>query len=312
MDDAVTPLAVNYRIGADDRGGLSSVSGKIRFVSLLLAAAIGSALPALLFLCLKLALPLVIAGLLQGLLLGFFLRSIFRNARLRNKSAALMVSLSTCLLAIAVLHTGFFLWDVFLVYRRFAGSGAGIRPFALYNLVLQLDVGRGGIAGYAIMRLRNSAYMTATFVHALVTPIMAWRLVKEQATSAYCQTCSKWIDKSVNALVLPAGLAKPLVEAVRSGEVERALALARIAADLPLGNSCAVARLYECKTCGEPMIDVIQKSFGRRGGNLALLKPTVVTKGFAAALRSDPVVAVEEPADEASEAEENESSPAEQ
>ena len=299
---AISSVTMEYRRGSEEfSANVKSISQLTLFV---LLAAFVSALPP--FFCLNLKMPIgfVLTALAQGFVLGICLRWIFRTVKLRDRRLALCVAIMSATLAVIFMHVGFYLQSVLSVYRiMFPAASSSrpgsflfslTRPFRVYNLMVQFTVGHGGLFGYSIFRLRNSTYSTSTIVHAFITPYLTWKTSKLQLSTAFCESCAVWMGKPQNAAVLPVGMRDALIDTVKSGDIKKALEITHAAVGLPLGNSCVVARYSRCPTCGAMMADVVARGYGRRNASkIVALLPVAVTQEFIDALRSDPVVVIE-------------------
>jgi hypothetical protein len=193
-----------------------------------------------------------------------------------------------------------YLREVVMLSMRFGNKSGGAftpaglfhsHPFGLYDAMILNPRGYwGGFIGYFFLRLHHSVFVNAAVVHLLATAFLTWRICRVQLQAAFCASCGRWVEPA-NVAVLPAKFLDPLVLAVQSNDVEQALAVTHTAAHLPLGTSCAIARLRHCKTCDSKMVDVILRSYGRRrSGSSIALKAMEVNDELIAALRSEPVL----------------------
>jgi hypothetical protein len=295
---------IGYRQRSEEFGGLTDVSGLFRLICLIVLVAIASSVLPVVFLFTHQLRFFILFSLGQGVVLGIGLQKIFRAVKLRKKTFAFATALVTSLLGILLIHAGFYFVSVLTTFesasRRF-GKPIGAfplfqsRPYLLYNMAVKLSVGQGGFGGYLAYRLGNHTYSSMLFVHAVFTSILAWQICKSQLAGAFCESCGRWMSKPRNSAVVPTGLGEMLVEAVQSGEPDKALAITRAAADLPLNYACVVARSYRCGSCGGQMVDVIRKQYARRAAKVfVMLKPVDASPEFVDALQSDPVVVADE------------------
>jgi hypothetical protein len=292
--------AIVYRRGVEEFRGWADLPGMF---SLLARAALAAFIAAAIV-----SLPLafgsgalfVLAQFVEGIFLGAGLTRVFRSLRVRNRAVAGQVFIFSVLIALILPHAAIYLHDIYLLSRRAMtvyGSSfirAYRGAYQLQNTFLVFKTGYGGLLGSMLLHFQVEAYAGFVFVQTIITIFVAWKIASRQLASPFCESCGNWMRLPINAAVVHVDLGDFLVEAVQTIDAEKALAVVRTAADVPLGVGCVIARLFRCKTCDAQMVDVIRKGFSRRSNKQAvMLKPVVVTREFVFALRSDPVVAVE-------------------
>jgi len=296
--------ALQYRQGREELRNWNDLPGMSRLVLRVLMAIAVSAALTFMWVPFGFLKTFLLAGLGQGMSLGIGLGMAFRASRLRRRSIGLPVAIVASVLTVMLVNYGLYVREVIRLFMLVRPPGG--HPFTwsmwlhshLFNAFDIVVLKRRGVAsgflGYMQLRLRDSLFVGIVLVHLTVTMFMAWRICRVEMGAAFCESCGIWLQPR-NAAVLPESFTDPLVLAVRSNDVEQALAVTHAAAQLPLRNSCVVARSHRCGSCGENWVDVILKIYGRRGTNSTALKMTKVSDEFLAALRSEPVLEAELP-----------------
>jgi hypothetical protein len=307
MPDEVTdpthasPQAIVYRRGVEEFRGWADLPGMF----LLLARAALAALIAAAIVCLPLLFGgyvlCIFAQFLLGIFLGGGVSRAFRMSRVRNRAVAVQVFIFAVLIALILPQAAVYLYDIVrlslqAMHRFGLGFFSAYRWMVSFHSTFLISKTRhGGLLGSILFHFQNEAYAGFAFVQTIVTIFIAWKISARQLVSPFCESCGNWMRPPINAAVVHVDLGDYLVEAVQTGDAEKALAVTRTAAGVPLGAGCVVARLFRCKTCDAQRVDVIRKGFGRRSTKeTVMLKPAGVTPEFVTALRSDPVEAVEE------------------
>ena len=243
----------------------------------------------------------IFAQFLLGVFLGAGLSRAFRLSRLRNRAIAIQVYIFAVVIALLAAHAAVYQYEIVrLALHAMTHNGLNFFSaygwmFSIYSTYMVRKTGHGGLLGSILLHFQNEVYFGFAAVQMVITIFVGWKIAARQLASPFCESCGNWMRVPINAAVVHVDLGDYLVEAVKTVDSEKALAVTRTAADVPLGVGCVVARLFRCKTCDAQMVDVISKGFARRNRKeTVLLKPVVVTGEFSIALRSDPVVAVED------------------
>jgi hypothetical protein len=296
--------ALQYRQGQEALSNWNDLPGMSRLMLRVAMAVTASAAFTFMWVPLGFVKTFMLAGLGQGVSLGIGLAKAFRASRLRRRSIGFPITIAASVITDMLVYFALYVREVFRLFMALRPPGGHpitptallrSQPFHMYNMLVLTPRGvPDGFPGYFLLRLRDSVFVNIVLVHLAVTAFVAWRICRRQMRAAFCESCGRWLQPK-NAAVLPPSFTDPLVLAVNSNDVEQALAVTHAASQLPLKNSCVVARAYHCTSCDENWVDVILKIYGRRGGNSVAMKMTKVSDEFLAALRSEPVLEEESP-----------------
>jgi hypothetical protein len=224
-------------------------------------------------------LPIVI----QAILVGGGLARLYGRLKFRNPPGAVAIALICALASATLFYFGLYVRNARHVRDQFLADIARLLPAdspAANRLVQQakdhpLDVfdqqviyprtGRHGFWGYMVMRGPEIGGLAVA--QALGIAFVAVRFSRETTRRPFCESCGTWFKDPVNAAVLPAAFADPLVLAVEQGDPNQVMELHKAAAGMDLDTSCAIARLHACPKCGEQFVGVVIKTFGQRNAS---------------------------------------------